>query len=323
MNKDIFDELYEHLKPVVKSHAQRLSRVLGISVDDATQEALVTLYTYMDGYDYNKGTLKAYAHTLLRNAFVSYIKYNRAQKRVPHAHHVDESGQLQVVKFSRLMPLSDVNEPTQVICELDMVLGRQRKSHARFARKLLRVLSPRERLVFQCLYVPSEQYAQYLNQFQLEPSQVAAARYLNLSKNALDWSALKIRLKITRLAEQELPATIKSAIKVKEWPVIHISRKHSADYNFIARTIKQRHLDPKPSAQKLVKVSYQRRFASELTTYEWGVTLVIKNDKDEIRTLVIEGKFNPTSGLITGPSGTVKQLAQIISWYPQLVRELR
>lgn len=322
MYKDIFPELQEHLSSVIHAHALRLSKTIGLHMEDSLQEARVALFTGMQGYDYNKGTLKSYANTILRYTFVSMVTAFRAQKRVPHAMQVDDDGNVVVVKRSRLLPLDEMNEPAVMDEGLQVLMRGQSASRSVFLHRLSLALTTRERAVFNCIYVPSYGFARYLMNTSQEFSHASAGRYLGLTKNAIDYCSLGIRTKLTRLAEQEFPDTIRRAQAAKEWPMIHVSRMPSADHGFIERVIKRRQLNAIPIGERDVKASFQRKWARELVTYTWGVTLVVKNDQDEFRTFVIEGRFNYQLGQVFGANGTVKNLSDHIHWYNQLVREL-
>jgi len=196
--------------------------------------------------------------------------------------------------------------------------------HQRRAKLIMRLfnrLNDRERAVFKCLSQPSEAFLMYMRNIGAEEATHAVvAGFLGVSKNTVDFAALGVRTKFTRLAECEFADLIEVHLERGTWPMIHISRADQPDHEFVARIIRERKLDPRPT-DPARDIEVAGDWAREVHNYPWGCVLIVKNGS-MYRTMVIEGRFNRLSGGVSGADGTWKNVTDEVPWYPGLVREL-
>jgi DNA-directed RNA polymerase specialized sigma24 family protein len=320
------------LKPVLMAHAHKLSRAIGMQVDDAIQEHRVALARAMSGYDYNRarGGLHKFADRVLRNNTLSLVYRYTTETRTPHT-VCEVDGKHRVVKW-RLSSLDDQTSDGAPLIpqpasndqdpEARMLTEEAHVRRRKLLMRLLSKLSDRERLVFECKCRPDDAFMTYMRNIGAdEPTHPIIAKYIGLDKNAVDYAAHHIRDKFTKLAEQEFPDLIEHHIADGTWPMIHHTAGASPDSEFAASVIKKRGLDPRPVAGRDVRV--RGAWGLDCETYHWGVVLFLKNGVD-CRTLVIEGRVNLASGGVFGKmDGTHKSIADLVPWYAKLVRGLK
>jgi RNA polymerase sigma factor (sigma-70 family) len=331
-NGDISTQLYveldSQLRPLVRRLSLRFALAYGVEADDAEQEARMALFEAFRHYDYNRGRggVKKFARTTIRNAFRGLAYAAVTRSRCPHTVYVDEDGQERVVRHSRLASLEDVMDSSQVIAdgcgesELDV---RRATDRLRVLRvRLYRALRPRERAIFKLKAQPPEDFLVFLRNIGVDSdaNNVHIARYLGISKNAVDYSLLKIRGEFRRLAESEFSDLIAGLIRDGEWPMVHVSFA-SNDVEFVRAVLLKRSLDPRPlSGPRDVRVKGE--VGRIIERYHWGAILHLKL-RCNVATVVVEGhRFNESTGDVFGSYGMWRPLTDEVPWYKTLVREI-
>lgn len=331
--RDLYPEVEQAVRPILLSHAKRISDRLGIPMDDALQEVRWALYNGMQGYDYNRshGRIHRFVDRVLRNSAASIIYKATTAARMPHTVYT-EGGQVKVAKHRRFLSLDQIGPdderpsfqpvdggPTPEDAYVEAETAHRR---AKLKMMLINKLSERELVIFNCLSQPTEAFLIYMQNVGAdEPTHTVIAGFLGVSKNTVDYATLTTRAKFTKLVEREFPDLIKGHIEKGTWPMIHVSRASKPDTEFVAETIKRRGLDPRP-LNPARDIELAGGWARDVHSYPWGVVLILKRE-DTYRTLVIEGRFNKISGGVAGADGTWKYVSDEVPWYPQLVRELK
>jgi len=332
ISDELFRGVEQVLRPVIINHALRLSRAIGMQMDDAMQEHRVAIAKAMMGYDYNRarGGLHRFADQVLRHNTLSLIYKYTTETRTPHT-VCEIDGVHKVVKWKVASldeqtadgaqtippPASDDADP-----EADMLLREAHERRRKLLMKLYSKLTERERIVFECKCRPDDAFLVYMRNIGAsEPTHPVIAQYIGIDKNAVDYSAHHIRDKFTKLAEQEFPDLIEQHITDGTWPMIHHTAGGSADYDFVSRIISERKLDPRPVGAREIRV--KDVWGMDKESYPWGVVLILKNGSD-YRTLIIEGRVNLSSGGVFGlADGTHKSMIDVVPWYPKLNKGLK
>jgi len=163
------------------------------------------------------------------------------------------------------------------------------------------------------------------------PSNLHIAQYLNINKNQVDWVLRRIRSGLMRSIRQRsnydlgVSELFCDQIGVRQgFAVVHISLE-IGDWDFVTSTMATRGLDQKPIEVDWVHPNMVRECdgnAMSITKYSWGsvVCLECSAVSNGHRTLVIEGDFNPRSGLVKGASGISEDVP--VSWYSMLMKSL-
>jgi RNA polymerase sigma factor (sigma-70 family) len=354
IERDIYEELEAPLLPMVRSLSVRFAGTLGIGHDDAFQEARMALWEAFQGYDYNKsrGGVFRFARAAVHNAFCALLYKATTQTRTPHTVYEDETGRTHVAKH-RLASLDDISLGSTPQVYPSPEQGAQTQeigARVRVLRmRLYRSLTERERKIFRCKAQPSERFMLFLRnvggsgltrrkfvvpgryasaskrprevgQMSAEPTNPQIAKFLGITKNAVDWSLHRIRRRFVELAElPEFSGLVEEIVEEGSWPMIHISEKPD-DVEFVLETIAARGLDPRPIPGRR-DIQVAEGCGRIVETYHWGAVIHLQYG-DERRTIVVEGRFNKLTGEVHAEFGNWKSLAEDVPWYRRLNREL-
>lgn len=335
---EVFPELEKILQPRMKALAYKFAPVLEIGIEDALQEARLSVFKAFEGYDYEKsnGGVKSFAHRAIKNGFLDLLYKATTQSRNPHTIYEDSEGQVQLVLHRRLPSLEQLMSPEtgfsplQVPCPEDTLPERMAEGELMsrkirvLALRLSRKLKRSEREVFYCWTRPPEAFQLYLRNIGVEPSEatnIHIASYLGVGKNTVDYAIHKIKGHFADLAEgPEFSDIIRELVEEGKWPMIYTSDK-ADDVEFVKRILKEKNLEPIP-AEKSRDIQVSGTSGRIVERYHWGVIVHLKYRSREA-TLVIEGRFNKLSGDVFGESGYWKTVADTIPWYKELAKELK
>lgn len=208
----IYKEVEAMVLPILRANARRFARQLGLSHDEAMQEARYGLLLGLQRYDYNdsKGGIYNFVKTVVRRHFLKVWAEYRAQSRRPHLQIIDENGKRVCLpgKFYRDRPRarndrrtkprssdfldtleSSIPAPDAVIMELESGLRART-----FQEALGQVLSERDRQVLECKCDPPRGLRMImLDELATEPTIPMIGQFLGLSKNEIDWALRRIR----------------------------------------------------------------------------------------------------------------------------------
>ena len=154
-----------------------------------------------------------------------------------------------------------------------------------------------------------------------------------MNKNQVDWALYQIRLAFMRSVKRRfnhdsgISELLGDKIEARQgWPMIHVSREQG-DVAFATAVISERGLAPDPVDKDYVHPSLHRQVEGgqmAVVRYEWGAVVMMTctdaGDGDQHRTLVVEGDFNPRSGVVKGDNGAIEELP--VAWYGKLLRRL-
>lgn len=209
----IYREVEAMVFPILKANARRFRRQLGLSYEEALQEARYGLLLGLQRYDYNdsKGGIYSYVKTVVFRHFLKVWAEHRAYMRRPHLEVVDENGKSVCLPgiFLRDHPVqrsdqkrgksrspdfldtleSDCAGPDAEIMASDADLRAQA-----FRDALARSLSERDQRVLQCKYDPPRGLRMImLDELATEPTIPMIGQFLGLTKNEIDWAIRRIR----------------------------------------------------------------------------------------------------------------------------------
>lgn len=323
----LYARLEPHVLPTARMLARRFAPALGLSVEDAIQEARLALWKGFQSYDYNRsnGGLVRFARRVVTNEFLALLNQAAARVRNPHTVYTDEFGEQRIARH-RFASLSDLEDDVTRASEPDpeqFYIEKQMFARAAALRmRLLKRLGRRDRLVYRCKLNPTEDFLLFLrNTGADEPTNAAIGRYLGLSKNSVDWSIHVIRGEFVKVLESgEFSELLAPVVSEGGWPMLHSSLK-AEDVEFVRGILDERGLDPRPVAGAR-DIALSRNGARVIERYHWGVVVHLKW-KGEERTIVAEGRFNPLSGEVIGEHGAWKSIRDVAPWYRQLAAELK
>jgi DNA-directed RNA polymerase specialized sigma24 family protein len=217
----MYREVEEMVKPIMTSNARRFARQLGMSPDEAMQEARLALLGALRAYDYNasRGGIYNYAKTAVRRHFLKLWGIYRTQSRRPHLRFVNGDGKrvAKPVKFAEHVPVTGTSRgevegdfmdmmvsPTCLSPEAVLVEHDVRRTARDFMQALEAALTERDREVLHCKFDPPRGLRMLmLDELAQEPTIALIGRYLNLSKNEVDWAIGRIRATALRLIASE------------------------------------------------------------------------------------------------------------------------
>jgi RNA polymerase sigma factor (sigma-70 family) len=219
MNYDdaIYRQVEEMVKPIVESNARRFAVQLGMTVDEARQEARYGLMEALREYNYNsaRGGIYNYVKTAVRRHFLKLWATARAQKRRPHVFTIDDKTGRRVAKPVPFVdhsarPDSDFMDtlmsPTDQFPAADVLIEQadRRRASVAFMKALEASLAPRDLEVLRCKYDPPRGLRMLmLDELAIEPTIPLIGKYLQLSKNEVDWALRRIREKALELLVAE------------------------------------------------------------------------------------------------------------------------
>jgi hypothetical protein len=330
--RDLYPDLERQMLPLIKAKANRLRRLSGFDFDDALQEGRMALLNAMTKYDYNRGKngLERYVGRVLTNTYNALLFEHMAQCRMPQVvMQLDNEwvkAPMPPVSLDVLIgfePEADYNDPEQEVAQ------NQLSEIARvFRLKMFNSLEGRDLDVFSCkVNPPMDLLIMVRNMggnYNKTPSNVHIARYLGVSKNAIDHSLYNIRMKFVQMSRQkEFSDLLGDVVKGKGWTMIHISWEERHDVEFIQRVLAERELDPKPMDKCHQHNDYLQQVGDDLRLverYPWGCIMFMKY-KGECATLVVEGELNLNTGVVWGAVGAREPIP--VTWYRQLARKLK
>lgn len=210
----IYKEVEAMVFPILRANARGFMRQLGLSYDEALQEARYGLLLGLQRYDYNnsKGGIYNYVKTVVRRHFLKVWAEHRTQSRQPHLQIVDDDGKRVCLPmpFIRERPPQQRSGPARGLPQsqdfLDTlesvlagpdadVMASEADLRARtFRDALAGMLSDRDRQVLECKYEPPRGLRMLmLDELATEPTIPMIGEYLGLSKNEIDWALRRIR----------------------------------------------------------------------------------------------------------------------------------
>ena len=317
--------------PILKTHARRINQAAGISFDDAMQELRIAMFTRcFDSYNYNmgKGKFHRFISTVLRYESIRIIHNSLTSSRIPHSVQ-ERNGRMivskqpwQVVSIEEMAEQSgdtisgDIPDPY-----LAYEQSEDNDRRLELKMKLRNKLCDRDRTVLDIMCHPPDAFLIFMdNKGESEMTNQLIADFIGVSKNAVDYSSLRIRRAFTYLAESEFPEISQIYISKGTWPMIHVSDSNRFDYDFVRKVIKERNLDPRPN-DRARDAQSSGEWAREVHYYPWGAVLFLRKGNIH-KTLVLEGKYNLITGGVSGAEYTWKYVSDYVTWYSQLVKKL-
>lgn len=220
MNDDdaIYRQVEEMVKPIVESNARRFAQQLGMTIDEARQEARYGLMEALREYNYNsaRGGIYNYVKTAVRRHFLKLWATARAQKRRPHVFTIDDKTGRRVAKA---VPFADHStrpddadfmdtlvSPIDQFPAADVLIEQEdrRLASLAFMKALEDALAPRDLEVLRCKYNPPRGLRMLmLDELAIEPTIPLIGKHLHLSKNEVDWALRRIREKALELLVAE------------------------------------------------------------------------------------------------------------------------
>jgi len=210
----IYRNVETMVKPILESNAKRFARQLDMTFAEALQEARYGLMLALRKYDYNdsRGVIFNFAKSAVRRHFLKVWAVQSAQSRRPHVHVVQDDGSRCTLPVPFLDHARGEREgkfpvPKQASIDFmdsfestlsrpDMPIAEKEVSDTAtaFQSALERSLSDRDRDVLRCKIDPPRGLVMLmLDELAVEPTIPLIGRYLNLSKNEVDWAIRRIR----------------------------------------------------------------------------------------------------------------------------------
>ncbi len=334
IQREIYPHLEARMMPLIKRKAAKLARY--VKLEDAIQEGRLTLLYAMTRFDYNRGAekLEEFVGTCLDHRFTSLYHHATTQSRMPRMSvRADQEGWVQVkrapVSLEDVNPSGDPFDPPDHAETPEEELSREElENQAKvFHMKMMGRLKGRDRDVFMCKTHPTPELLTMIRNMEQDwregPTNEHVAQFLGLTKNQVDYSLTEIRDQFARLGSGTQFSDLFGDRCKRGWGMVHVSAEPHHDVTFIQRVIASRKLDPCPTPGTSRRDDYCQHadgFMRQIERYPWGVVVVLQRGK-EWQTLVIEGRFRPSTGEITGANGGRRSIP--VEWYGQLVKALR
>lgn len=301
----MYREIEESFMPMIRRKAARLTAVM--PVDDAIQEGRMTLLRALEEYEPAvESDLTRFVSVCLNNAFNTLYRKETAQRRMPR---VFDRG----TKASTPVRPDELDE--SVVNGLESTpeeLLSYRESEgivASVATAIEGSLSLRDRLVMWAFVSPPPGLPD-------PPTNQQVAEYLDINKNALDWSLHKIRKAM--LAELRSGRASKSFLAMVTghgWPFVAKSDKWD-DTDFVAQIMWERELDGEITSTSEASNDHG---AMIWWNTRWGHICSLRF-AGRSATLLMVGRFNPANGLLFGSVCGCEPMP--VPWYPELVKAL-
>lgn len=209
----IYIEVEAMVFPILRANARRFMRQLGLSYEEALQEARYGLLLGLQRYNYNdsKGGIYNYVKMVVWRHFLKVWAEHRAQARRPHLQIVDEDGKRVCLPMpflrerpphrggpARGLPQSqdflDTLESELAAPDAEIIASEGDLRARAFREALSGALSERDRQVLECKYEPPRGLRMLmLDELAIEPTIPMIGKYLGLSKNEIDWALRRIR----------------------------------------------------------------------------------------------------------------------------------
>lgn len=226
------DALYKKVevmvRPILESNARRFAYQLGMTVEEALQEARLALVLALREYDYNssRGGIYNFVKVVVHRHFLKAWSKRSTQGRRPHLTIEDENGKRKMVPVQRLdvdwklqgkevkrergtifrwgpdvaadfldLLESPVAAPDATLIEADQEDGATKFERALCDRLRTKTKTyERDRNVLRCkLDPPDGLRMMMLDDLAEEPTIPLIGLYLGLSKNEVDWALRRIR----------------------------------------------------------------------------------------------------------------------------------
>jgi RNA polymerase sigma factor (sigma-70 family) len=240
-NRDnaIYQEVEKMVTPILEGNARRFRRQLGMTDEEAMQEARFGLMLALRKYDYNdsRGGFYNFVSIAVRRHFLRTLAGARTQSRQPHLRVVDEAGKRVILRLPfaepKPLPSGQIRSRTSGQINFDslpadfmdtieapmsapdaslMEADRERAATA-FQAALENALSERDRRVLRCKSDPPRGLRMLmLDELATEPTIPMIGEFLGLSKNEVDWALRRIREAALELIARDFSDLTDSAI---------------------------------------------------------------------------------------------------------------
>jgi len=207
------------VRPILRSNAKRFARQLGMSVDDAMQEARCALMQALTKYDYNRarGGIFLFMKEVIRNHFLKLAAQDRTRQRRPHLKTRDDKGKRVTLRLPQpggppkdfllvegapadLMDLFESGGVNALLMheierpDVSVVRAELAQRTEAFRLALEDALKYRDREVLRCKTDPPRGLRMLMiEDLAQEPTIYMIGTYLGLSKNEVDWAFRRIR----------------------------------------------------------------------------------------------------------------------------------
>lgn len=233
---EVFEDVLKHVRLILEAEARKWRKQLGLTHDEALNEARFGLMLGLRSYDYNEshGGIYNYASKCVHTHFQKAWQRARAHKRNHHVEVPDEATgkkKVQLLKFARpeylvghrkeeeapgpvqtdFMDLLEAPTPGSAVTssatpppDAELMAVDAEQTAERFRKALLKALSERDRKVLLCkLDPPKALKTRMMEELVEEPTIPLIGWHLGLSKNEVDWALRRIRDKALELIGRE------------------------------------------------------------------------------------------------------------------------
>jgi len=325
--KDIWLDNEKKILALVKANVYNLQKhsPVKIEIDDFIQEGLTEVFKKLDKHNSNRGKIETFINTILQNKFYTLIQKSVKKSSIPRV-WVQTINGCWLDMPCKPISLDDIDTKhikNNSVTPFDNVESNEMENLTEaFKASLFNTLESREQKVLQCLINPEKEILDIDGSITISN----IAKFLNVDNNSVSWSINKIKKQFTKLArKKEFEDIYGDKIKSNDWPIVHLSFNEGHDYKFIEdvfkkRNLKTEHIADYYKSKDFCNLKNGATCARWIETFVWGSVLIAKYKNNWV-TAVIEGKFNPISGIVKGKKGTREKIS--IPWYNDLVKELR
>lgn len=281
------------LLPIIQTQARRHERFLPYGTttfDDLVQEGRIELFNKLDKYNHKRGVLEAFANRVLSNFYYVHVRKLLRQKSMPRAEVLVNNNwkksPVMPTSYHSLASIESIERvPFQVLAEKDAenlvneFIDELRANLTGFHADVLSQILAREKVAVERI-----------------------SSDLGIKKNQVNWSSKRIKSAFSKLALKDRYSELfGNMVKSTDWPIFHKSPKNKFDKEFIKETLEKRCLSKR--CLKVTKEITKDKKCQRLTKdYKWGKILMLRY-KGQVKTLIIEGNFNPRTGYATGKRG--------------------
>lgn len=206
----LFDQVERMVRPIIVSNAGRFRKQLGMTKDEAIQEARIALMLALRQYDYNdsRGGIYRFVQTSVRHHFTNRLAAHRRLKHTPHVVAV-EGGKRTVTRVGFECPAAEDDESDFIasipapVSPSDGLVDDGGQMIQDFHGRLTGALAPLERNVLKCKTdPPADIRMMMIDEGSEEPTVRMIGAFLGLTRNQIDWSTKRIREVASRLVRQ-------------------------------------------------------------------------------------------------------------------------
>lgn len=324
IQRELYAALEARMMPVIRRKAQRVRGV--VDLDEAVQQGRLTVLKAMASFDINRGhgALDHYVGTCLDNTFSQIFNRANTEGRMPRVPVRDGAQWVRVRKAPvSLRPEIHDTPSDEAGPDADVLTAESEDRVRKFRVRMVTKLKGNDRAVFMAKVCPSPDLLLLVRNLgddeEEPPSNVAISKHLGISKNAVDYSLAKIRQLATEMADDVEWKDVFTAGRAKGWALVH----DASGEGFVRKVLEQRRLDPRPLPRCHLDADFHQAagiYARRIERYPWGAVVVCQRG-DEVRTLVIEGRFKARTGEVFGLNGTRREIP--VEWYAELVKALK